>query len=565
MPGIELRTAQNSVTICSVGYELCTVRRPSLAVELSLERHYERSVRANATAFTNELLESCVVPRRRAAEIAALPELRRARLRRALIAVCELGTSWRALYGSYMTPDERLLAVMVWRHEQQLDEMRAVWKLARRRKPASRITAHSRARTAGVIASLRAADARRRTRTGSVDPLGKVAKHLFDYSRFSSSMFPDLSKTIVGQVVAAQSATALKARVTAESIGLKRASLVPTATVASLGVRRAAALAAVPKTELSTSLLGTIGRGKPPPWQTLDKAVSGLIATQNLQRVVADVVRQGQMTKLALGPLSGPVGVASLASRMARPAFSFPNVGGQFRRFLDPLGEWRETLEEAGSFARQWQQTALWFLLSGLGFSVSRRLGSLDKAEVEAVVLDALESVIADGEFVPALRQAVAEAPHLTETQRIHLDHTLEHAVEGRYVHASAPLYVGLEGAFWEVAYVRAVVTLERKRLDNPNKDVGFETMVKALGLEQEFATFMVLALYGTTGNPYRHGGATTNERRQVLFGVAALSGWLQQFADVPALNALGSGMSAALPAAIERARGHVPALPSGA
>jgi hypothetical protein len=380
-------------------------------------------------------------------------------------------------------------------------------------------------------------------------------------------MFPDLSKTIVGQLVAAQSATvtALTAHVTAESIGLKRASLVPTAMVASLGVKRAAALAGVPKTELSTSLLGTIGRGKPPPWQTLDKAVSGLIATQNLQRVVADVVRQGQMTKLALGGLSGPVGVASLVARMTRPAFSFPDFGGQFRRFLEPLGEWRETLEEAGSFARQWQQTALWFLLSGLGFSVSRRLGSLDKAEVEAVVVDALESAIADGEFVPALRQAVAEAPHLTETQRIHLDHTLEHAAEGRYVHASAPLYVGLEGAFWEVAYVRAVVTLERKRLDNPNKDVGFETMVKALGLEQEFATFMVRALYGTTGNPYRHGGATTDERRQVLFGVAALCGWLQQFADVPALNALGSGMSAALPAAIERARGHVPALPSGA
>ena len=165
--------------------------------------------------------------------------------------------------------------------------------------------------------------------------------------------------------------------------------------------------------------------------------------------------------------------------------------------------------------------------LSGLPLGVTRQLWSrlTREAEVEAAVVDALEAVITDGEFVPALREAVASAPHLVDSQRIHLDHMLEHAAQREYVHAVAPLYFGLEGAFWEVAYQLPVVTPERRDLRVPNKLVGFEKVVKLLPLEQELQTFMVRAVFGTAGNAYRHGGASSGERRQVLFGIAALAG----------------------------------------
>lgn len=57
--------------------------------------------------------------------------------------------------------------------------------------------------------------------------------------------------------------------------------------------------------------------------------------------------------------------------------------------------------------------------------------------------------------------------------------------------------------------------------------------MVKRLGLAPEFKTFMVRSLFGTAGNPYRHGGANSGERRQVLCGIATLAGWFQQFTSV--------------------------------
>jgi hypothetical protein len=551
------------------GFRSCVVRCPPRAVEHALERHYARPVTADAAVFIDELLARCLLPRRRASEIAALPELDRARLRRAVVAVCEMGSSWRALYGSHLTHDERLLSVMVWRHEQLEGRCASCGSSdAGSAGAVSRVNDQSQARPMGVSAALRAADARRRTTPLSVGSIGKVPRHLFDYPKLAASLFPDLSKTIVGRVLvgrsaaatalAAQSAAvnALAARTAAATTdGLDRAFPVCAATVAALSTVRAARLVVLPKVELPT-LVRTASSAKPPWWQSLDKASSGsgAVATQNLYRATADIRRHENSAKLGLGPVSCHMGVASLVAQMTRPTLMLPDFAGRLRGLFDPMAEWRETWHEAGRFVRRWEQTAIWFLLSGLGFAVSQPLGTLNRAEVEAVVLDALESVVADGEFVAALRQAVAEAPYLGDSQRLHLDHMLEHAAEGEWVYAAAPLYPGLEGAFWQAAYEVPVVTPERMDVTNPNKQLQFETMVKRLGLEQEFVTFVVRSLFGTAGNPFRHGGANCGERRQVLFGVAALAGWIEQFAGAPALNVLGTRMSAALPAAIDRA-----------
>jgi hypothetical protein len=79
--------------------------------------------------------------------------------------------------------------------------------------------------------------------------------------------------------------------------------------------------------------------------------------------------------------------------------------------------------------------------------------------------------------------------------------------------------------------------------------------MVKQLGLERAFQTFMVRAVFGTAGNPFRHGSSNDGERRQVLFGVAALAGWLEEFANVPAWEVLAVRFERELPGAVHRAR----------
>lgn len=161
------------------------------------------------------------------------------------------------------------------------------------------------------------------------------------------------------------------------------------------------------------------------------------------------------------------------------------------------------------------------------GFHTLRRLAKLDKSDVEEVVLYALGAAVADGVVIRALRDAAASAPHLDSVHRIHLDHMLEHAAEGSYVKASGSLYPGLEGAFGEIARRKAIIARERTWVSNPNKKVKFETVVKRLGLEHEFELFVVRAVLGEAGDPYRHGhgDATRGVRHQVLFGIAAHAG----------------------------------------
>ena len=104
----------------------------------------------------------------------------------------------------------------------------------------------------------------------------------------------------------------------------------------------------------------------------------------------------------------------------------------------------------------------------------------------------------------------------------------------------------------------------DRRRTDNPKKKIQFETMVKRLGLNQEFELSVVTAVFGDADDPYRHGHGDSEAgvRRQVLFGIAALAGWLQGFTAYEALDVLAWRMLQALAAAIKRARRRL--LPPG-
>jgi hypothetical protein len=120
-------------------------------------------------------------------------------------------------------------------------------------------------------------------------------------------------------------------------------------------------------------------------------------------------------------------------------------------------------------------------------------------------------------------------------------------------------MYSSLEGAFWEVAIHKGVVTPDRRDPQRPSKTLGFETMIKRLlASEPEFATWMTQAVFGTEGSPFRHGSAEDGHRRQALFGLVALAGWLQSFIGVQAWDDLIERAQAHIVVAVERAQDGV-------
>ncbi len=225
---------------------------------------------------------------------------------------------------------------------------------------------------------------------------------------------------------------------------------------------------------------------------------------------------------------------------------------------LRPSEEALRFYEEADQFMQDWEADALWLLFQRIDIGSARRLMRLSKADVREAVLVALETVCSDGEYVPALRAAVSKAPYLTSTQRIHLDHALEHAETGQYVKASAPLYPGLEGAYREAAYATAVVV----RPIGAKKAPGLVAIVKRMPVPAELKTFIRRAVFSGSGHTIRHGSANGVERRQVLLGVVALAAWLERFAtDSPALDVLASRLSKALPGAAKQVEQMQPVL----
>ena len=477
---------QREVRLRTRGFESVAVRVPSLAAERELGDFYARPGRANTFAFVNELLAGCVEPPHCAAGFAALPESERAQLRLAVVAVCELQRSWRALHGSHLTPDERLFAVMLWHHQDQLAQLA---QLARK--------------------------------------LGGGHQDLFGAK---SILGTDLTRLVSGP----SSLFGL-----ADSAKLYSNELAHATKMASLFTR-------------TKSLLGEAMYAPRPTWQ-IERALSASLGTASIQKAVAAMYPKRNLAALLGFDPARLDGLLTGFQMPKMPTFQIPDFDAVLRGYLEPFRDSLAMADEVDSFIAR-VDGRLMFLISNVSFGVIYRLRVLKGDEVEAALLTALEMVVLDAEFVPMLRAAIAQAPYLNEQQRIDLDHALEHAGEGDYARAKSPLYHGLEGALWEAAVAMAVITRERRLLGNPKKEVGFETAVKALGLEPDFQTFLVLGMFGSTGNPYRHGSAAPGGvRRQVLFGVAAIAGWLDAFAGLPALDALAGRIAEALLEAVER------------
>jgi hypothetical protein len=205
--------------------------------------------------------------------------------------------------------------------------------------------------------------------------------------------------------------------------------------------------------------------------------------------------------------------------------------------------------EAVGAVAREWEGNALWFILSSLPIGCLHLLAELDREQVEEVILDALEAVVAGGEFVAAIGEVLATAPHISDFQRENLLHGLEHAEKREHLRAIAPLMYGLEGAFYSAARDLAVIDAERRLLSRPSKRVGsVEMVVREMQLDAEYRRFLHRRVFGGGGNLFRHGDADGGERRQALLAVVALSGWIDTFMGLSARTVLAGLMSDELP-----------------
>ena len=159
----------------------------------SLAWFFQHPARVNPSAFVTALLAACLVPARRLAEVAALPEPDRARLRRAVIAVCGREREWRALHGSHLSGDERLMAVMVWRwseHELALarlrERQRELFEAAQAIEGKPVVPADT---GLGVVSVVQQA-------MRSMAVYDRLLNPLPNYSKLFQPLFPDYSKSL---------------------------------------------------------------------------------------------------------------------------------------------------------------------------------------------------------------------------------------------------------------------------------------------------------------------------------------------------------------------------------
>ncbi len=248
----------------------------------------------------------------------------------------------------------------------------------------------------------------------------------------------------------------------------------------------------------------------------------------------------GMTVPNALAGLTVPNPLAGIALPNPLARLTVPNP------LVEILEQGREIDAAIERVAKVWEASALWFLLSILSVGQLVALARMDRADVEAVLLDALEIVVTTGTFTAALIATVKKAPsYVTDDQRDDMLHGLEHAQEGEFSRAAGPLTAGLEGAIWSAGRELEVIDSDRRLLDKPEQGRihRVERVVRKLPAAQEFRSFVCGRVFGDLGNPLRHGDRS-DRRQRSLFAIVAIAGWVEAFMKVPAADALGTLLS---------------------
>jgi hypothetical protein len=496
-----IETLRLPVSLTAPGFESLEIERPSGTVEVHLRSALAHPARTSARWFVSTLLAGCLTPRQSVRAIEAVGERDRAVLRRALVEVCEEQAPWRALYGSHLSGDERLFAVMLWRWRREAESV-----IKRIREIAAANAERARMVEASVT-GVASAHVRAGLAQNSLALSSQIQRTLSSYDALTRVH---------------RSAAALKA------IGQQPGAL---------GAIRSNPLAGVLSqlnaiNRIGQGLLGTAGMERPAWMRALENVRAG-----------------AELPVVRLGIPDIPR-ITQHYTSLTRSMPSFTGIVEAASGSLALASETWRGFEKIDRFIEQWESDALWLLFAGVDVGATRGLAGLSREQVEKIVLDALEPICTNPKYLVALRRAIAAAPHLNARHRRHLEHMLEHAEQHEYVDASAPLYFGLEAAYREAAYATAGVP----RPVGSKRFLGFEKLVKLMGLPAEVEMFVRRAVFGGTGNTVRHGGAEEIERRQVLLGIVALAAWIEVFAGEPALGLLAEYLAATLPRTIKRA-----------
>ena len=340
-----------------------------------------------------------------------------------------------------------------------------------------------------------------------------------DFSRQLDALrMPDMTKAL-GVAVASSMGVAAQAKAAQQASLYSRTSLAGTAGIES---KRLLGELSSARAEMARVGVDSLSTG-------LARSFDVTALTRGLSADVTSIARSLGVSKL------GAQGVLRSMPKLAAEA-------------LEEARIWTESIER---FSECWEQSALWFMLSSLSIGHSHHMADMGPAEVEHDLLRALEAIVTEGGYAQALSSALHKAPHLTDVQRDHLQHGLEHAQRGEFDRAIPPLMHGMEGALWSTARALSVIDAKRRLVNRPRRPRArsIEPVIRELPGGEGFSTFVIHRVFGGSGNVVRHGELGGDGRQRALFLVVAVAGWLDAVMEVPAHEVLGHMLSEQLSA----------------
>jgi hypothetical protein len=478
-----------------------SLRRPSLRPSLESSWAACRPGWGGARAAADRLLAASFASSGEELPVTALSGRDRRRLTLAVVGLLGAESRWRGLYGTSLTVDERLFAIVVDARRREGAELRARLRETRRRLA----TEASTSATPGIAKSLAGINSINRSLAG-LGAFDRIMKATAASNRFGL-MGLGVHKSAISQALNGSSAFGIadyKSPLSKSSFG------------------------AIPEFERG---LGVAGSSR---------------LTKTFQDIAIGAKFNSEISKIAAGldlSFGTSPALARLIGGQAAEIASLKNfTGAGLLRGFDATKIGFETAEMFGGFAGQWRRSfdalilvefarlwgddPLWFLIRELSPLEVPELIGRDPAEVHEAVLDALEEILDSVPVLKAIEGALKEMPFLSEDQHEWLAHGLEHARKREWRQAVPPLIVGFEGALYAAALDAKAIAVKGGKL------LPAEKIIKAIELGEAYEVFALRLVFGGRGNAFRHGRPETPAREQTLLAIVAIIGWIDSAMD---------------------------------
>ena len=544
-----------------------------------------RPLAANYRAFANAAMAASLDPKPSLAAIERLTERQRRTLMREVVRAHGEEKTWRQLARSFLGPDERLFAVLLWAAEREQAERARVAALLREQQ-------QERLRDVASVAGLassRGVPSLSETiakAMGITDSWTRLTMAMEFYTRgpFSDPMkaaygldaaragvlgTPDTSPVMRALGVrfpAVPAFDAVKLAVDVPGISTSVAHLPQvssdlTRALARLGVISANAEQLLARTGAITAdleRLRALRTTYPLPSQPWFNQLVGVSRPLGIGQplAIADALRWPGLQSFppsglaALDSIHRKLGTLAVFDAVAAVQSRMSSLLGEttFSKLLETARWFEEQFAGFDDFSQQWENDPLWLVIGLLDYTAIRVLFGLARAKVEAAVFAALTEVVLEGRLIAAMRTAVEKAPGLTDFQREWLDDALAHVAAAEWVKAIPPLMAGLEGVLQTLARQRSE-QLRRRR----GKIIVAPKIIEVLEPDPEYFDFMRMRVFGGTGQEFRHGIADRGEREQVLLALVGLAFCLGYWLEIRAMSALGRLLSGRLAAVVSQ------------